>query len=368
MPYTNDDAYTEGWNDAMKEMKGEIDELKYEAEGFKNLVGQRVPADGVVCQLRNNLRLIGNRLGGISGVERLNSVVKVPEYTKEIFEKIDELKKENAELQQERQQKRDGDDQWRKDSIIYHKLATSYEKDIVKLKDEIAGLKELLEQYDKSRDAWMIKCDERHGEIVELKELNDLKDLTITQLQKENEKLTIEASKGKALEEFICNGQGWGDFIEGITVVEDVCKDCYKRDCSCDEEEDSLPFGVMAWIADTEEDLCEFNTIEEGKEYIKNMGDDRDYYDKVVVFDRTGYNAEIDNADTITILYEWEGERMYDWKAGEFCCVDWKFRGKCSVCNEDGRWVALDKDDEGNDEPVMCCYGCDTGIDDEEEE
>ena len=121
MPYTNDDAYTEGWNDAMKEM--------------------------------------------------------------------DELKKENAELQQERQQKRDGDDQWRKDSIIYHKLATSYEKDIVKLKDEIAGLKELLEQYDKSRDAWMIKCDERYGEIVELKKLNDLKDLTITQLQKENEKL-----------------------------------------------------------------------------------------------------------------------------------------------------------------------------------
>tara|TARA_R110002167_G_scaffold355988_2_gene570611 strand:+ start:7519 stop:8358 length:840 start_codon:yes stop_codon:yes gene_type:complete len=274
MPYTNDDAYTEGWNDAMKEMKGEIDELKYEAEGFKNLVGQRVPADGVVCQLRNNLRLIGNRLGGISGVERLNSVVKVPEYTKEIFEKIDELKKENAELQQERQQKRDGDDQWRKDSIIYHKLATSYEKDIVKLKDEIAGLKELLEQYDKSRDAWMIKCDERHGEIVELKELNDLKDLTITQLQKENEKLTTELIKTKPDMEIMdgliihlsneeidedsddedenCYGEcmhcdcklynGEGEYCNNGSC--DLCEDCYEKhyakceDCKKEDEEE----------------------------------------------------------------------------------------------------------------------------------
>ena len=83
---------------------------------------------------------------------------------------------------------------------------------------------------------------------------------------------------------------------ENGNVVEDVCKDCYKRDCSCDDED----------------------------------------------------------------------ERMVDWKAGEFCCVDYKFRGKCSVCNEEGRWVAVDKDDDGKDEPVMCCYGCDTGIDDED--
>ena len=246
-------------------------------------------------------------------------------------------------------------------------------------------------------------------------------------LKAEIEKLTIEASKGKALEEFICNGQGWGDFIEGITDEDkqDLIdaghdKDDFE-DSDDEEDEDSLPFGVMAWSDDTEEDLCEFNTIEEGKEYIKNMGDDRDDYDHLVVFDRTGYNAEIDNADTITILYEWvdecstchkqlegdklkaeveklkkeifdmceianannwdiypecdeeesddeEDERMVDWKAGEFCCVDYKFRGKCSVCNEEGRWVAVDKDDDGKDEPVMCCYGCDTGIDDEEEE
>ena len=63
-----------------------------------------------------------------------------------------------------------------------------------------------------------------------------------------------------------------------------------------------------------------------------------------------------------------EDERMVDWKAGEFCCVDYKFRGKCCVCNEYGRWVAVDKDDDGKDEPVMCCYGCDTEIDEEGDE
>ena len=311
MPYTNDDAYTEGWNDAMKEMN----ELKKENVELKKDCNEAY-RKGLYSNNENVVRHINNN--------------------KTLTCDLQTTRKENE-----------------------------------KLKRQIEKLKEQALCNNTHDSCCMCDVCEKNDKLNYLK---DLKDLTITQLQKENEKLTIEASKGKALEEFICNGQGWGDFIEGITDEDkqdliDAGHDKYDFEDE-EEEEDSLPFGVMAWTAlqCVEEDLCEFNTIEEGKEYIKNMGDDRDYYDKVVVFDRTGYNAEIDNADTITILYEWEGERMYDWKAGEFCCVDYKFRGKCSVCNEDGRWVALDKDDEGNDEPVMCCYGCDTGIDDEEEE
>ena len=75
-----------------------------------------------------------------------------------------------------------------------------------------------------------------------------------------------------------------------------------------DEEEDSLPFGVMAWNDNTEEDLFESDTLEKCVEYIKNMGDDRDDYENVVVFDRNGYHDGFDNSDTITILYKWEDD------------------------------------------------------------
>ena len=61
-----------------------------------------------------------------------------------------------------------------------------------------------------------------------------------------------------------------------------------------------------------------------------------------------------------------EVERMVDWKAGEFCCVDYKFRGRCECCNEEGRWVAVDKDEDGKDEEQICCFGCNSGIDEEE--
>ena len=142
MPYTNDDAYTEGWNDAMKEMnelkkenvelkkdcneayrkglysnnenvvrhinnnktltcdlqttKKENEKLKRQMDKLKNEATecddegngvQFIPADGVLHQLRNNFRLIGDSVG-ITGAKRLDSVLKVPEYTREILEEI----------------------------------------------------------------------------------------------------------------------------------------------------------------------------------------------------------------------------------------------------------------------------------------
>ena len=323
MPYTNDDAYTEGWNDAMKEMKEKLkkdcneayrkglysnnenvvrhinnnktltcdlqttkkenEKLKRQMDKLKNEATecddegngvQFIPADGVLHQLRNNFRLIGDSVG-ITGAKRLDSVVTVPEYTREILEEIAQVKKDKKEL---------------------NERSIDCQEEINRLRCVIDELKEDSdEEEDSDCD---VQCDQSE-EVVDY--INNLEDIEDDEGMDEDAVKCADCEKIVEYEEcvhflrdtYYCIKCG---VDENGNVVEDVCKDCYKRDCSCDDED----------------------------------------------------------------------ERMVDWKAGEFCCVDYKFRGKCSVCNEEGRWVAVDKDDDGKDEPVMCCYGCDTGIDDED--
>lgn len=79
-----------------------------------------------------------------------------------------------------------------------------------------------------------------------------------------------------------------------------------------------------------------------------------------------GEVVRIEDEDEEEEEEEEEDDRMVDWKAGEFCCIDYKFRGRCECCNEEGRWVAVDKDEDGKDEEQICCFGCNSGIDEEE--
>ena len=64
-------------------------------------------------------------------------------------------------------------------------------------------------------------------------------------------------------------------------------------------------FGVMGISEDgDEDDLSDFSTLAEALTFIEDMGEERSWYARVVIYDRTDYNPEYDNVGTISIVAE----------------------------------------------------------------
>ena len=302
--YTHNDAYSEGWNDAMKEINDMIaiklknyespnerslkayvnvyreENKAYEGQYFDDqkeiaLLKEEIAECNIQVQIGNEGEaLIDKMMEEVFGCDNWNGE-KLDESVRGLNEDKKKLKEENKKLDKSGLNEEVGH---LRDYFV--KLTAEVEQ----VKSELKEYEDLYEDEDwqyqveqcglKGESMFGGECsfdmidgasgvrdfiEKANSKIEDLNETiekdqefkNDLEQMLTKagydsnkQIDTNVEKVIVEASKGKALEEFICNGQGWGDFVEGITDEDkqDLIdaghdKDDFRQLHSDDEEE-----------------------------------------------------------------------------------------------------------------------------------